>query len=293
VVPAGKFDQTLADMSERNNWSYLSTKTNDVSLVQNVAINLHKNAKTIVKIDEDVFVTPDTIRDTLAYFREVCAGGIVNPGFVSPMLNINGVCHRPLMKQLELLEAYESRFGVARIGTLGSAATDSAEAARWIWENTLPLEVTAKKLRRTQTPELMTPVQFSIGLIVFKRSFWEEIGYFPVRRHLLALKMTTFGADEEHICKMATYLSRPGVICEHAFAGHFSFHRQYQGMLEFLKERPESFQPAAEESVPREDNLNSLSQLRRPHFQERAKSALASVVAGEKDDAKKQPDIFP
>ena len=58
------------------------------------------------------------------------------------MLNVNGVCYRPLLKILGLLEAYEARFGVARIAAVGVAATDNVDAARWIWEHTSPLEDT-------------------------------------------------------------------------------------------------------------------------------------------------------
>ena len=67
-----------------NYWSYLAIKTNDVSLVQNVAINLHKSAETIVKIDEDIFVAPDTIRDTVAYFHDVCASGLLTRDLSRP-----------------------------------------------------------------------------------------------------------------------------------------------------------------------------------------------------------------
>jgi hypothetical protein len=241
VMTAGLFDQDLSDMSERNGWSYLSTRTNDVSLVQNVAISLHPHAKTLVKIDEDIFVTTNTLSDTLAHYHHLRAAGIVDAGFVSPMLNVNGVCYRPLLTQLELLEAFEAQFGVARIATLGIAATDDAAAARWIWERTAPLEQTVARLRRTQGPGLLTPVQFSIGLVVMPRDFWETIGYLPVKRHMLAMKKSTLGADEERICRMATFLARPGVVCEHALAGHFSFGRQYQGMLKFFEERPDLF----------------------------------------------------
>jgi hypothetical protein len=145
------------------------------------------------------------------------------------------------LKQLGLLEEFEAKFGVARITTLGAPLTDSAEAARWMWEKTAPLEKTVLKLKRTAEPELMAPVQFSIGLIVMERAFWEEIGFYPVRRHMLMMKKSTLGADEEYLCRMATFHARPVVICQHALAGHFSFGRQYAGMLDLLTEHPEYF----------------------------------------------------
>ena len=205
--------------------------------------SIHPDATQIVKVDEDIFVTADTIKDCMDYYAEVKSSGIANPAFVAPMININGICYRPLLKQLELLEEFEAKFGVARITNLGAPLTDNAEAARWMWQKTAPLEETVTKLARATEP-LLTPVQFSIGLIVMERAFWEEIGYFPVKRHMLMMKKSTLGADEEYLCRMATFFGRPGVICQHAFAGHFSFGRQYAGMLELLTEHPEYFESA-------------------------------------------------
>jgi len=241
IMSAGKFDDELDQLCTRNNWSYLGTVTNDVSLVQNVAINLHPKARKIVKIDEDMFLTVNTISDCIAYYDEVKAGGIADPAFVAPMININGVCYRPLLKRLGLLEEFEKTFGIGRISTLGVPVTDDAAAARWVWERTAPLENTVAKLQRSAEPSLMAPVQFSIGMIVMERSFWETFDYFPVKRHMLAMKKSTLGADEEYLCRMATFHARPVVICEHALAGHFSFGRQYAGMLELLAARPDYF----------------------------------------------------
>ena len=241
VMSAGKYDAELEEICARNKWSYLGTATNDVSLVQNVAISLHPEARTIVKIDEDMFLTDATIKDCLAYYTEVKASGIADPAFVAPMININGVCYRPLLQRLGLLEEFEAKFGVARISTLGVPVTDDAEAARWMWSKTAPLEETVQKLKRSALPGLMAPVQFSIGLIVMERAFWEMIDCFPVKRHMLAMKKSTLGADEEYLCRMATFHARPVVVCEHALAGHFSFGRQYAGMLDLLTEHPEYF----------------------------------------------------
>lgn len=242
IVSAGKFDPEINELAEEHHWSYLSTKTNDVSLIQNVAIRLHPEADTIIKVDEDIFLTPQTLSETIAYHGAVKSQGIVRPSATAPMLNVNGVCYRPLLRQLGLLEAYERQFGTARCATIGIRATDDAEAARWIWAHTAPLEQTAAKLRRAAEPELMAPVQFSIGVIVFDRCFWDEIGFFPVKRHQIAMRRSTLGADEEYICRMAMFYARPIVICQHALAGHFSFGSQYAGMLELLKSEPTYFQ---------------------------------------------------
>ncbi len=241
VMSAGKYDFELDKLCELHGWSYLATRINDVSLIQNIAINLHREAETIVKVDEDIFLTAETLVDTLDYHQSTKARGIVDPCATSPMLNVNGVCYRPLLRRLGLLEKYEARFGVARCATLGVKATDDVEAAVWIWKHTAPLEETLARLQRAEQSELMAPVQFSIGAIVFDRAFWAEIGYLPVRQHQLLLRRSTLGADEEYLCRMAMFYARPVVICPHALAGHFSFGKQYEGMLEILDEKPEYF----------------------------------------------------
>ena len=57
IVSSGKYDNELSIIAEENNWSYLSIKKNCVTLAQNIAINLFKNAEYIYKLDEDIFVT--------------------------------------------------------------------------------------------------------------------------------------------------------------------------------------------------------------------------------------------
>lgn len=242
IMSAGKFEAELDEIAEKNNWSYLATKTNDVSLVQNVAIKLHPEAKQIIKVDEDVFLNPESLSRTLEYHLALKDDGVVDPGITVPMLNINGVCYRQMLDRLGLLGEYEERFGVAKGSTLGIPATDSGEAAKWIWEKTTPLLETQEKLAAKADDKIwMAGFQFSIGVMVWDRDFWEEIGYLPVKRHSHWLKQSTLGYDEEFICRMAMFYSRPIVICQTAFAGHFSFGRQYADMLEFLKQTPEAF----------------------------------------------------
>ena len=246
IMSAGRRDEALDELAAKNGWSYLASRTNDICLVQNIAIALHPAATRIVKIDEDVFVTKDTIRDCLDYLTEVKKAGVVDPAFVAPMLNINGVCYRPLLERLGLLAEFEAKYGVARVATLGTALTDDAEVARWMWQKTSPLESTLDRIRGDGAAMLLSPVQFSIGMIVLERSFLDQIGLLPVRRHMLLMQQSTLGADEEYLCRKAVFHARPIVICPHALAGHFSFGRQYGGMLDFLATSPEVFLPPAE-----------------------------------------------
>lgn len=241
LMSAGKDDPELRRLAATNEWSYLSTSLNDVSLIQNLAISRHPEAETVVKIDEDVLLPDRTIADLIEFHDRVKSAGIVNPAFTAPMLNINGFCYRELLEVLGLLDDFERTFGPARIATRGVAATESVEAARWIWERTGPIDRTASVLREQEPRIRMSSIQFSIGLIVFDRSFWNDIGCLPVFRRRHAIGESTLGADEEHLCGQAVATGRPMVVAPHIFAGHFSFGRQYDGVLDLLRRQPDLF----------------------------------------------------
>jgi hypothetical protein len=242
----------LSDLCRREGWSYLSTATHDTSLAQNVCYRLHARAELIVKLDEDMFLLPDTISALVSQYRQIKARRIVDPGFVAPMVPINGFCYRPLLEMLGLLDEFEARFGRARIAYSDVPIQNDPAAACWMWERTAPLELTAERLAAKPIQTLFCPVQFSTGLIAFERSFWEMIGHLPVFRRRLVFGLSTHGADERHISTEACKRSRPGVITTGAFAGHFCFDAQYAGVRTLINRRPELFAPPSPERVPAE-----------------------------------------
>jgi hypothetical protein len=241
IVSPGLRHDDLANLCRREGWSYLSTATNDVALAQNVCYRLHNCAKMIVKLDEDMFLLPDTITGLLAAYRDIKAEGVVDPGFVAPMIPLNGFCCRYLLEMLGLLDDYEAAFGRAQLATSGLAVHTDPTAARWIWERTAPLAATASRLNSLERRVLLCPIQFSIGLIAFERRFWEQIGYFAVHRHRLLAGLSTLGGDEAYLCARAVEMSRPAVVTTAVLAGHFSFGPQYAGLKALLDERPELF----------------------------------------------------
>jgi hypothetical protein len=241
IISPGLRHERLAELCRREKWSYLSTATNDVALAQNVCFRLHDRAKMIVKLDEDMFLLPDTISRLLAAYREIKVDGVVDPGFVAPMIPLNGFCYRYLLEMMGLLNEYEAAFGRARLATAGLAIHNDPAAARWIWERTAPLAATAERLGAQPSGILLCPIQFSIGLIAFERKFWEQVGYLAVHRHRLLAGLSTLGGDEAYLCARALELSRPGVVTTTSLAGHFSFGPQYAGLKALLDEQPELF----------------------------------------------------
>lgn len=240
VSPGRRLEDLVATCRE-NGWSYLSTATNDVALAQNVCYRLHDDAIMIVKIDEDMFLLDDTIATLLDEYRDIKRDGAVDPGFVAPMIPLNGFCYRTLLGMLGLLDQYEQRFGKARMATSGTALQTDPAAARWIWEHTAPLGVTAARLAAMDVRRLFCPIQFSIGLIAFERRFWELIRYLPVYRRRLLTGQSTLGGDEAYLCAKAVETSRPGVVTTAALAGHFSFGPQYAGMRSLLQSHSRLF----------------------------------------------------
>ncbi|MEP9379939.1 hypothetical protein ABLE91_24720 [Aquabacter sp. CN5-332] len=241
IVSPGLHNAHLAELCAHEGWSYLSTSTNDVCLAQNVSYAAHESAELIVKVDEDMFLLPDSLSSLIEQYRRIKSDGIVDPGFVAPVIPVNGFCYRYLLEQLDLLDAYEAKFGRARIAGFGVPIQLDPAAARWMWEHTAPLEETARLLAARPVRTLLCPVQFSIGLVAFERAFWEQIGHFPVFRRRLLAGMSTLGADEEYICAKAVSQSRPAVVTTAAFAGHFSFGPQYAAMKSLTLDHPEYF----------------------------------------------------
>jgi hypothetical protein len=174
-------------------------------------------------------------------YQRIKAAGKVDPGVVAPMIPLNGFCYRPLLTSLGVLEEFEALFGTARLAVTGLPIQTDPAAARWIWEKTSPLENLAQHLLQSESADLLSPIQFSIGIIVFERAFWEQFGYFMVHRRKIMAGMNTLGGDESHICAAAMVNSRPIVVTTHAVAGHFSFGAQYAGMVELMRSKPELF----------------------------------------------------
>lgn len=90
ILSSGKYSQKLSDIAKQNDWSYLSTKRNNVSLIQNVAINLYTKAEYIYKLDEDIFITKGYFETMMKTLQDCEKNGEYRVGFVAPTIPING-----------------------------------------------------------------------------------------------------------------------------------------------------------------------------------------------------------
>lgn len=240
VITSGLWSDKINKLCQKQNWSYLSTKENNVSLVQNVAIHLHPNAKYIYKLDEDMFITEGFFENLFKAYEhtkqsEYCVG------FVAPLIPINGYGHMRLLEKTGLKNVYEERFekpiymaGPHRM------VENSGEVAKFFWRDG-GIFPDIDDLNRTFSSEPLEerpcPIRFSIGAILFERSLWEEMGYFKVPR-----SGSSLGADEVQLCSYCIEKSRAMMISENVVVGHFSFGGQFKAMKQYFEKHPEVFE---------------------------------------------------
>lgn len=237
VATSGKTDERLRALCAEKGWSYLSTARNNISLIQNMAIRLHPSAQWIYKMDEDIFLTEGVFECMKAAYQSAKERLSAEVGFVSPLLPINGYGHVKLLRKLGLESEWESRFGKLMF-TEGlqrhTQILKNPEAAKFMWGATNPRLADIDELGRflaSQPDELTAcPYRYSIGLILFARKTWMDMGAFGVDA-----TGSNLGLDEEQFCQYCVLQAKAMVVVENAVAGHFSYGPQTQAMLAYYK----------------------------------------------------------
>ncbi len=233
IITSGLYSEKIDQICKMNGWSYLSTKENNVSLVQNVAIKLHPSAKYIFKLDEDVFITKDYFERMLNAYKHAESSDYI-PGVVAPLLNVNGYASKRILNKIGLNEEYKNRFEEPKYAAgISRQIENNYKASEFMWgkDGLIPqIDILNEKLWNEVHTELPCPIRFSIGAILFKRELWENMRYFKVNR-----KNNSMGADEEQLCNFCVLESRPIMVSENIVVGHFSFGSQTKGMKDFYK----------------------------------------------------------
>jgi hypothetical protein len=107
-----------------------------------------------------------------------------------------------------------------------------------------PKHQKAAKFAQCEMRYSLCGICFSVGAILFRRAFAEQIGGLK-----LAWQPGVLGIDEDILCRDCVSCSRPMYIIENILSGHFSFHPQESLMREKLPELsaldPETFPPSA------------------------------------------------
>lgn len=230
LIACGKESPEIERWASQNGWSYLSTQVNEVAHAQNEAIRRHSTAQFVFKFDEDILIGHGYFDLMYAGLMRLEQEGCVRPGFVAPLLNVNGFGYSIVLAALGIAESYAAQFGKARSAADGIPMHASGQAALWLWRNCLPFDEKVDYFRRRQFEYSLCPHRFSIGALLLRREFWNEIGGFAVSMR------GGLGYDEEHLCYECVNRSRPIAVLHNVLAGHFSFGPQNDVMFASLPE---------------------------------------------------------
>jgi hypothetical protein len=243
VVSAGLFNDELAAICKRNDWSYLSIAENNVTLVLNTAICLIPDAELIWKVDEDMLLTANFFEQVRAAHDRALAESKYEVGFTAPLINVNGYSYLRILEKMGLLDAYEARFGRAFYGSLFPNAPQQIQADPdaakflWGWQSDLPpLDELDALFAEKPFEYSVCPQRFSIGAVLLPRSTWEQMGGFTV-----IAGETNLGLDEENLCHHCMDKSRAIIISENTVVGHLGFQPQGAAMRQFFLQHGEVF----------------------------------------------------
>lgn len=235
ICSSGLFDEKLDTISGQNSWSYLSTEVNSVTLIQNIAYSIYGDCTWFYKMDEDIFLTKDSLAKLYDAYMRASETMPYHIGFMAPLIPLNEYGYRFILQKYGCMEDFEKRYGKAYFGGDG-LIVNTPDIASYMWGKygTLP---TIDEMMTDFDKEEFTvcPTRFNIGLILFKRNLWEEMNGFTVTGS------KDLGADEEEICAWCIVFSRAIMVTHDAVAGHFAFGRQTAAMDKYIKDFPEKF----------------------------------------------------
>jgi hypothetical protein len=196
-----------------------------------LAIARHTRAQWIYKLDEDIFISENFFELLLEGYLFIQEEGLYEPGICSPLINVNGYSYISFLRTINADDEYRVKFGELKHAGRGVKASYDGEAAKWLWEKSLPFDEIAHYIKSQPFKYSAVPHRFSIGAILFEREFWEAVG--GLRNPLIG---SGLGLDEEYLCKDCVEMSRPMFVIHNLFAGHFSFGPQEAFMKDYLHE---------------------------------------------------------
>ncbi len=239
IISSGVYNKKLSDIAEKNLWSYLSTKINSVTLVQNVAFAIYEDCDWVYKVDEDIFITEDSFEKMYLNYKKISKYGNFVPGIVAPLIPVNGYGYSIILNKLGLSEQYEESFGTIKVGgNPDSEIEKNPEAAVFMWTKCPQIDVLNRIFERIDNSGSMTSlcgVRFSIGFILMEHSLWDNMQGFTVSGN------ADMGTDEEELCAECIIRSKAIMMSLDTVAGHFAFKHQTDRMKEVYTEDKEWF----------------------------------------------------
>lgn len=237
VMTSGVERPKLMRLCEERGWSYLATRRNKLTRIQNLAIYLHPEAEYIYKLDEDMFITAGFFEGLYETYQRARRELSYEIAFAAPLIPVNGYGYVRILERCGLGEDWAQQFGSA-VYTDGihhhRAILEQAGAARYMWGETQPLlrdiDRLAQSLSQAAVPYTICPIRFSIGAILFSRAAWLDWGLFPVDWTV------GMGLDEACIAHYCMFHGKAAIVSEITLAGHLAFGPQKDEMLKEFSE---------------------------------------------------------
>lgn len=226
LVSPGVLVPELREFAANHNWSYLATENGHISLAQNLAIRAHSAARSIYKLDEDIFISAGYFDGLAAGCRRVSEQSDFSVGVCSPLINVNGYSYVDFLDAFGLRQQWQQDFGAIRRAPWGIPVHADGQAAVWLWRRSFPVDQVAAHIAAQPFSYSLVPHRFSIGAILFERSLWESMGGFKRRRGSPGL-----GEDEGHLATYTTEYGKVIAVVHNVYAGHFAFGLQMEAML--------------------------------------------------------------
>jgi hypothetical protein len=249
INPGGLHSNKALTLSKIYGFSYIEYIPNNIEVAQSNLIYKVIESPIVIKLDDDVFLTKFTIKNMIKAYLNLKEEGL-DIGFIAPVLNVNNVSFYYFLKTLNLLEEYSKIFEkpiFAKHWTKQRIWYDP-EVAKWIWERSLPLnkiaEIFAEKNKDLYE---YVPVRFSIGCILFERTFLLKHNGFssPGPRVSVSVGGKThnmpliWGAviqgDEDSINFYSDNEKHARILALDSFAGHLSYYPQQELMLKWYR----------------------------------------------------------
>lgn len=134
ILTAGLYSAEMAKHCADRGWSYLSTKRNNVSLIQNLAIHLHPAAQYIFKLDEDIFITEGYFENMLRAWHHAEEGDYV-PGVMAPLIPVDPYGNVRVLEKFGLTEKNTEMFEKPKYSCdLNRQFYKNPESAKFFWD---------------------------------------------------------------------------------------------------------------------------------------------------------------
>ncbi|MCJ0593443.1 hypothetical protein MMJ50_12345 [Enterococcus cecorum] len=242
IVSSGIYSEELMKIAQKNGWSYVSTKRNQLCIAQNIAISLFPEAENVYKLDEDMFVTKEFFSDMKKVYEHAMTKSRYDVGFVSPLTPINAYGYIRLLEKIGKIDIYDKTIEKAIYGgseDKGSSFLKNKEVPNFLnsIEELSDIDELSAFLNSQPMEYYPCPVRYNIGAIYFKRKVWEDMGMFSV-----PIGGCGLGVDESDLCAYCICNSKTMMISENSAVAHFCYGAQKSDkLIEEYKKNEEKY----------------------------------------------------